>query len=121
MRSPRRICTALAAFAVAAPFAAGAQSHCKPPADRSEAKQLAWFAAPLSFSAAPEVFGLALGQVTIAGDLTLVRAAPDEINHSSGFCGFDKSENSDLAPVFPRPRVALGLGGGFVVEASYLP
>jgi hypothetical protein len=121
MRSPRRLRTVVAALAAAAPFAAAAQSHCKPPADRSEAKQLAWFAAPLSFSAAPEVFGLTFGQVTLAGDLTLVRAAPDEINHSSGYCGFDKSENSDLAPVFPRPRIALGLGGGLAVEASYLP
>lgn len=95
--------------------------HCKPPADKSESKQLAYFASPLTFSAAPEVMGLAPGQISIAGDLTLVPTVPSSISKSTGFCGFAKSENSNLSPVFPRPRVAVGLGNGVVAELSYLP
>src|SRR5262249_1230938 len=32
-----------------------------------------------------------------------------------------KSEHSGLSPVLPRPRVAVGLGNGWVAEASWLP
>lgn len=95
--------------------------HCKPESWRSEARLLAYYATPLSFSAAPEVMALTHGQVGIAGDLTLVPSAPSSISKSSGKCGFAKSENSDLAPVFPRPRIAVGLGHDVVAELSYLP
>lgn len=107
--------------ACALPVGVGAQSHCKPPAASNEARILAFFASPLAFSAAPEVMLLTHGQVALAGDLTLVPSAPSSISRSSGVCGFAKSENSDLAPVFPRPRVAVGLGHGLVAELSYLP
>ena len=35
--------------------------------------------------------------------------------------GIKKTENTNLSPVFPRPRVAIGLPGGIVLEGSYLP
>ena len=111
---------ALAAL-FAVPVGAAAQSHCKPPAASNEARILAFFASPLAFSAAPEVMLLTHGQIALAGDLTLVPSAPSSISRSTGICGFAKSEHSDLAPVFPRPRVAVGLGYGFVAELSYLP
>jgi len=98
-----------------------AQSLCKPPASSNEARLLAYFAAPLAFAAAPEVGILARWQLAIVGELTAVPNAPASISRSTGVCGFSKSENSGLSPVFPRPRVALGVGAGFVVEASWLP
>jgi hypothetical protein len=108
-------------LAVAAPALLHAQYPCKPPASSNEARLLAFFAGPLGFAAVPEVIGLARGQISIAGDLTLVPSPPSAISRSSGICGFSKSENSELAPVFPRPRVAVGLGAGVTAEASYLP
>ncbi len=119
MNSPALVRSLVAVCA--APALVFAQSHCTPDASKPEARILAYFASPLSFSAAPEVMGLAHGQVSIAGDLTLVPTAPSAISRSSGVCGFAKSENSDLAPVFPRPRVAVGLGYNLVAELSYLP
>lgn len=35
--------------------------------------------------------------------------------------GLKKRENTNLSPVFPRPRVSLGLPGGLLLEGSYLP
>ena len=114
------VCRAIV-VACAGPIVAHAQSHCKPPAASNEARVLAYFASPLAFSAAPEVMLLTHGQIALAGDLTLVPSAPSSISRSTGVCGFAKSENSDLAPVFPRPRLAVGVGHGFVAELSYLP
>jgi len=101
--------------------AAGAQSVCKPGSETTESKLIAFYAGPLGFAFTPEVAGLAKGALVVAGDLTLVPTPAAALQRSSGACGFTKSENSELAPVFPRPRVALGLGGDLVLEASYLP
>jgi hypothetical protein len=110
---------ALAAFTSVT--AASAQSVCKPKSSTSESKLLAFYAGPLAFAFTPEVVARDRGSITVAGDLTLVPTPPSAIQKSSGACGFNKSENSELAPVFPRPRVALGLGQGIAIEASYLP
>ncbi|MEW5916279.1 MAG: hypothetical protein AB1762_07735, partial [Gemmatimonadota bacterium] len=45
----------------------------------------------------------------------------DEISRPERCYASNKSEDTRLSPIFPRPRVALGLGGGWAVEASYLP
>jgi hypothetical protein len=100
---------------------AGAQPVCKPDASTSEAKLLAFYASPLAFSAVPAVAGLGAGEIVVHGDITPVPSPPAEITSSSGACGFAKPENSGLAPVFPRPRVALGLGRGVTAELSWLP
>ena len=111
------------ALLIAAPAVLGAQSGppCRPNASTNEAKLLAFYAMPLGFAAAPEIAGLSRGQLSLAGDLTMVPSPSASIKTSSGACGFNKSENSELAPVFPRPRVAIGLGHRLVFEASYLP
>jgi hypothetical protein len=111
----------LALCAILMPAALTAQSVCKPGSGTNEAKLLAFFAGPLGFSYVPGVSGVGLGNVAVAGELALLPKPPSAITHSSGVCGFNKSENADLAPVFPRPRVAVGIGGGVVVEASWLP
>ncbi len=98
-----------------------AQSVCRPAASTNEARLLAFFASPLAFAAMPEVSSLSRGQVSVAGELTAVPGAPAEIRESKGACGFSKSENSGLSPVFPRPRAAIGLGHGLVAEVSWLP
>lgn len=118
----KRFTSAIGLLAVLLPAGGlAAQSLCKPAASTSEARLLAFFASPLAFAVAPEVGTLERWQVSIVGELTAVPTAPAAINRSTGACGFNKSENSALSPVFPRPRLALGLGAGFAVEASWLP
>jgi hypothetical protein len=79
------------------------------------------YAAPLAFAAPPDAAPLARGAVVISGDLTWLPNPPRSIRASSGACGFAKPEHSGLSPVFPRPRIRVGLGGGLVAEASWLP
>lgn len=116
---PTRPLLVLATFAF--PALAAAQSTCKPSSNTNEAKLLAYFAGPLAFSSVPGVAELTRGQVALAGELAMLPTPPGAITRSSGVCGFNKSENTDLAPVFPRPRLAVGLGGGLVAELSFLP
>lgn len=96
-----------------------AGGECRPPKDSSEAKLLAWFAAPIAFSPAGHAERLAPGAVRLSFDLTYVPAPGREISRAS-YCQ-RKSENTDLSPVFPRPRLAVGLPGGLFLEGSYLP
>jgi hypothetical protein len=93
--------------------------ECRPPKDSSEARLLAWFAAPIAFSPAGHAERLAPGAVRLSFDVTYVPAPGRDISRAS-FCQ-RKSENTDLSPVFPRPRLAVGLPGGFYLEGSYLP
>ncbi len=112
---------ALAAVIPSVPFALDAQAVCRPASDKPEAKLIAFFGGPLAFGAMPGTIGLTRGRVVLAGELTAMPSPPSAISRSSGACGFNKSENSELAPVFPRPRIAIGLGHYVTVEASYLP
>lgn len=113
-------CCLAAASAVVVEGVAG-QTVCRPGASTSEARLLAFYAGPLAFSATPVAERPARGSVTLAGDLTLIPDPPASIRSSSGACGFAKPEHSGLSPVFPRPRLMVGLGGGVAVEASWLP
>ena len=83
--------------------------ECRPPKDSSEAKLLAFFAAPIAFSPAGHAERLAPGAVRLSFDLTYVPKPGADISRAS-FCN-RKSENTSLSPVFPRPRLAVGLPG----------
>jgi hypothetical protein len=96
-----------------------AGGECRPPKDSSEAKLLAWFTAPIAFSPAGHTERLAPGAVRLSLDVTYVPAPGRELSRAT-YCR-QKSETTDLSPVFPRPRVAIGLPGGLFVEGSYLP
>jgi hypothetical protein len=96
-----------------------ASSECRPPKDSSEAKLLAFFAAPIAFSPAGHAERMAPGAVRLSVDLTYVPKPGANISRAS-FCN-RKSENTELSPVFPRLRIAVGLPAGLFVEGSYLP
>jgi hypothetical protein len=100
---------------------ASAQGVCKPPKSSNEAKLLAFFATPIAFSPGGELDGLRAGQLRVALDAAYVPSPSKSVQRPEACYGIKKTENTDLSPVFPRPRVALGLPGGLVVEASYLP
>ncbi|MCC6929749.1 MAG: hypothetical protein IT359_12265 [Gemmatimonadaceae bacterium] len=104
------------AFHAAAMLAGG---ECRPPKDSSDAKLLAFYAAPIAFSPGGNAGALAPGAVRLSIDVTYVPKPSADIQRAS-YCN-RKSENSDLAPIFPRPRLAVGLPGGLYLEGSYLP
>ncbi len=97
-----------------------AQGVCKPDQDSNEAKLLAFFSAPIAFSPGGNVTPLGAGKFRLGFELTYV-PEPDEDISSSEECFGNKSEETHLSPVFPRPRLAIGLGSGWVLEGSYLP
>lgn len=94
---------------------------CKPGADTHEAKLLAFFAAPIAFSPSGMAAPMAAGEVRLGFDVTYVPSPKKEITSPEVCYTSAKTENTELSPVFPRPRISVGLGAGFALEASYLP
>ena len=94
---------------------------CRPDEGSNEAKLLAFFATPIAFSPGGITDGLAPWRVRVALEASYVPSPSREMQQPEACYGIKKTENTDLSPVFPRPRVGLGLPGGFVLEASYLP
>lgn len=82
---------------------------------------LAFFAAPITFSPAGNVAPMTAGEVRLGFDATLVPTPSEKIRHPEICYTNSKTENTELSPIFPRPRVAVGLGGGFALEATYMP
>lgn len=99
---------------------ASAQGTCRPNEDDNEAKLLAFFTAPIAFSPAGNITALNAGQVRLTLEATYVPEPSREISRSQ-VCYANKAEKTQLSPVFPRPRAAIGLGSGWALEASYLP
>ncbi len=97
-----------------------AQITCRPDPEDNESKLLAFFSAPIAFSPAGNVTSLAPGKLRLGFELTYVPKPSAEISRSQR-CFGDKAEDTHLSPVFPRPRIAIGLPGGFALEATYLP
>lgn len=107
-------------FAAAASTASG-QGTCRPGAGSNEAKMLAFFATPIAFSPAGVVAPMRAGEVRLSFDATYVPSPSDDITSPDVCYRNDKTENTELSPVFPRPRIAIGLAPGFALEATYLP
>jgi len=116
---PIALLLALATSATAAVAQTGVT--CEPPKGSNEAKLLAFFATPIAFSPGGMLDGLRPGQVRLGVEAAYVPSPSKEIQQPEACYGIKKTENTDLSPVFPRPRVALGLPGGIVLEGSYLP
>lgn len=119
LRSLLSCAAGLLTFAIPGTDAAG-QGVCRPPRNSNEAKLLAFFAAPISFSTGGIIEGLSPGQVRLGVEASYV-PSPSRSIQQPDFCHSKKTENTNLSPVFPRPRVAIGLPGGFLLEGSYLP
>lgn len=113
----RALGTSLAAAALAlAPGIAGAQ--CRPGEDSNEAKLLAHYSAPIAF--APQAGpAFARGRIVLGADLTYI-PKPDPALERTGSC-FDAKKSTQLSPVFPRPRLTIGLPLGIGLEVGYLP
>jgi hypothetical protein len=116
----RRTLFAALLAAVLSPIALLAQFECVAPKGSNVAKMLAWFDGPLAFAPQGPVQRLPRGAVVLAGDLTWVPTPGASITRTD-VCYTPKSEHTGLSPVFPRPRIIVGLGGGVSFEAMYLP
>lgn len=97
-----------------------ARAQCTPGKNSNEAKLLAFFATPISFSPAGSVGALPPGAIRLTFEATYVPSPSREITRTRE-CFLPKEENTELSPVLPRPRIAIGLPYGFVVEGSYIP
>jgi len=103
--------------------AARAQTNytCRPSRGSNEAKLLAFFATPIAFSAGGTVEELSAWNVRVSFEASYVPSPSRAMQQPEACYGIKKTENTNLSPVFPRPRVALGLPGRLVLEGSYLP
>ena len=102
---------------------ASAQTNvtCRPDEDSNEAKLLAFFATPIAFSPGGITEPLAPWRVRLAVEATYVPSPGKEMQQPEACYGVKKTENTDVSPVFPRPRVTRALPWGLMREARYLP
>jgi hypothetical protein len=119
--SIRGIAVLSVAILIASSAAAQTGVTCEPPKESNEAKLLAFFATPIAFSPGGMLEGLHAGQIRLGFEAAYVPSPSREIQQPEACYGIKKTENTNLSPVFPRPRVAIGLPGQFVLEGSYLP
>lgn len=82
--------------------------------DEPEGRLLAFYAAAVAFS--PAAFADGESRLSLGVELSYVPWLDAAQRRPS----IDKPEATNLAPVFPRPRVALRLGG-VLAEASWIP
>lgn len=108
------------AIVLAALAPLGASGQCLPPDDSNEARLLAYYEAPLTFSPQLTPGRMGAAGFGIAGDLTYI-PSPDPALQRTGRCFTPKEESTQLSPVFPRPRLVVALPFGLTVEGSYLP
>jgi len=95
-------------------------AQCKVGKETNEAKLLAYYAAPLAFSPSGTLERMAPGGIRAAFEVTYIPQPSDELRRTS-VCFLPKDENSQLSSVLPRPRLSVGLPGGFFIEGTYLP
>lgn len=114
--------TAMFAAALASVVTSVAPAQpCRVPTSSNEAKLLYYYAVPLAFSMPVRPPRSGAGGISIGGDLTYIPRPPASIQRTRLCYSPEKTEASNLSPVLPRPRLALGLPLGVVVEISYLP
>lgn len=115
-----KLTLAVAGWLAACVAATDARAQCRPPTDSNEARLLAFYSAPISFSPAGAPEHLSAWTIRVGGEGGPIPDPDPEIQRT-GACFTQKSENTGLSPFFGRPRVTLGLPAGFAVELSYLP
>jgi hypothetical protein len=101
-------------------FSTPAAAQCRPPASSHEARLLAFYTAPTMFSMSGAPERLAAGGVRLGAEVVPV-PSPSRALQQPDYCFANTTTNTRLAPVFGRPRIAVGLPAGFAVEVSYLP
>lgn len=111
----------LAGLLLAAPAAAQTGVTCRPDDDSNEATTLATMAVPVAFAPAGAPVELAPWRVDVGVEFATVPEV-DSADAVPTTCRPGKgAENVNLIGVVPRPRVRVGLPGGFTFEGSWVP
>jgi hypothetical protein len=98
-----------------------AQGDCFPGKDSHEAQLFAALAVPLAFGMAQAPQVADRGRIEIAFEGTYLPEI-NEQTRTPTICRPGKGpEHTDLLFAFPRPRVTVGLPGGFLLEGSWIP
>ncbi len=100
--------------------ATGVPGECRVPKGSNEAKLLAFYSAPVAFSPAGAPEHSPPWTLRLGGEFGFV-PEPDSSIQQSSVCFIRKTEHTQLASFFVRPRLTLTLPRGFALEASYLP
>ncbi len=116
MRKSLAIVVALAG--VASPTA---RAQCRPGPNSNEAKLLAFYSAPIAFSALDAPSRQAAWHLEIQGEVAPIPTADPAIEHASECYAASARQHSRLTSVFMRPRIIVTLPFGLAVEASYIP
>ena len=116
MRTYPVILVALAGVAVPA-----ARAQCRPGANSNEAKLLAFYSAPITFSALDAPKRPSPWHLELQAEVSPVPTADPAIEHASESYTASATQHSRLTSVFARPRVILTLPLGLAIEASYIP
>jgi hypothetical protein len=98
-----------------------AQAQCRPGANSNEAKLLAFYSAPISFSALDAPKRPSAWHLELQAEVSPVPTADPAIEHASDCFTASAQQHSRLTSVFARPRAILTLPLGLALEASYIP
>ena len=119
--TPRHRTLAVLVAAGAALLPTTARSQCIGLSENSpEAKLLAFYAVPLAFNASSQPEQLLPWHFRFTLEVTPMPAA-DSARRATTCYASSKQESTNLASVFPRPRVAVGLPFNFEAELSWVP
>jgi len=115
------VLAAAALLAARASAAGGQQRLCTPTSDSHEAQLFAALAAPIAYATAEAPGRMAPGAVRVALEGTYLPNIDETIRTPTQCRPGKGPEHTDLLSAFPRPRAMLGLPGGVVAEASWIP
>ncbi len=93
---------------------------CHPSKGSNEANLLAFYSVPIAFSTQRTPVPDASARIGVGLDLAYV-PKPDPDLRITTECFLPKDHTTHLTSVFPRPRIAARLPGGYLLEVSYLP
>ena len=91
-----------------------------------EAKLMLYYSSTVAFSPLGIPFGVERASSTSSGTSPRLEAAVEvsylpDLSLEQRTTGSDKPEATNLAPLFPRPRLGTRLPGGFGLELSWIP
>lgn len=118
----RSACLTLLLLVAARQARAQLYDTCTPGPHSNEARTMAIFDVPLAFSSAAAPERAPAGRLQLGLEVSYLPNV-DPAVATPTICRPDKHgpENTDLLFAAPRPRAALGLPAGFLLEASWIP
>ena len=98
-----------------------ARAQCRPGANSNEAKLLAFYSAPITFSALDAPKRSSAWHLELQAEVSPVPTADPSIEHASECYTASAQQHSRLTSVFARPRVILTLPLGLAIEGELHP